>query len=73
VNIRLRKIQKPALDTRVILEPKWKEVLPVIRGNGDLNLLCGNCGAILAQGIFGGRIRDIVIHCPVCDSYNNLP
>ena len=72
LDVRLRIIPEPQPQTRAILEPKVGEVLPVIKGNGNLNLLCGNCGAILIEGIDKGQIRNIVIHCPICRFYNNI-
>jgi hypothetical protein len=72
LDVRLRVISEPKPQTRAILEPKVGEVLPVIKGNGNLNLLCGNCGAILIEGINKGQIRNIVIHCPICRFYNNI-
>jgi uncharacterized CHY-type Zn-finger protein len=38
------------------------------RGKGDINLLCGNCGAVLVQAR-----AYLSIHCPICDSFNNVP
>jgi hypothetical protein len=72
VDIKLAKINKPEPNTRIILDPKLAKILPIIKGNGDINLFCGECGSLLIEGIFGGRLKDIIIHCPVCDSYNNI-
>jgi len=73
LDIKLRAVSKVATNTSTILDPKSAEALPIMKGKGDINLLCGNCGAILVQGILRGQIRHIVIHCPICDSYNNVP
>ena len=73
MDIKLKVIPKPKPYTRVVLEPKLGEVLPVITGNGDLNLLCGNCSAVLVEGINNGQIRDIIIHCPICRHFNEIP
>ena len=73
MDVKLRVINKPKPKSRAILEPKVGEVLPVIKGQGSLNLLCGNCGAVLVKGIDEGQIRNIVIHCPICRFYNNIP
>ena len=69
----LKTIPKPKSGTRAVLDPKIGEVLPVIKGTGDVDLLCGNCKAVLVEGIFQGQIRNIVIHCPICRFYNNVP
>jgi len=73
LDVRLRVIPKPKPQTRAVLEPKVGEILPVIKGYGNLNLLCGNCGAILVEGINEGQIRNMVIHCPICRYYNDVP
>jgi DNA-directed RNA polymerase subunit RPC12/RpoP len=73
LDVRLRIILKPKPQTRAVLEPKVGEILPVIKGNGSLNLLCGNCGAVLVEGINEGQIRNMVIHCPICRYYNDVP
>lgn len=70
---KLKVIPEPKPNTRVILAPKVGEVLPVIKGNGNLNLLCGNCGSLLVKGIDEGQIRNIVIHCPVRRYFNEIP
>lgn len=65
MDIKLKTISKLASNTRTILDPKNAEALPIMKGKGDINLLCGNCGAVLVQGIYRGQIRRIVIHCPI--------
>jgi hypothetical protein len=52
LDIKLRTITKVATNTRTILDPKTAEALPIMKGKGDINLLCGNCGAVLVQGIY---------------------
>jgi len=51
LDITLKVIPKPKPYTRVVLEPKLGEALPVITGSADLNLLCGNCSTVLVEGI----------------------
>lgn len=70
---KLKVIPKPEPNTRTVFEPKVGKVLPVIKGVGNLNLLCGNCDAVLIEGINEGQIRNIVIHCPICRYYNEIP
>ena len=73
MDVRLRVIPKPKPQTRAVLEPKVGDILPVIKGHGNLNLLCGNCGVVLVRGINEGHIRNMVIHCPICRYYNDVP
>ncbi len=72
--IKLPVIPKPAEGTRAILVPE-KGVIPVIKGTGgDIDLLCGNCGIVLASGLVPTqKIVNIVIKCPNCGSYNDTP
>jgi len=69
---KLKVIPEPKPETRTILEPK-PNVVPVIKGVGNIDLLCGNCGETLVEGISEGQIRNIVIHCPKCRAYNEIP
>jgi len=69
---KLRVIPEPVEGTRTVLKPKIGEVLPVVKGGGDLNLLCGNCGAKLVEGINEGQIGNMVIRCSVCGNYNDV-
>ena len=67
---KLKIIPKPEPKTRTVFTGK---VLPFIKGVGDVNLLCGNCDAILVKGINEEQIRNIVIQCPICKFYNEIP
>jgi hypothetical protein len=73
LDIKLRIVSKETTNTKTILDPRTTGALPIMKGKGDINLLCGNCGAILVQGIYRGEIRHIFIRCPTCNSYNNVP
>jgi DNA-directed RNA polymerase subunit RPC12/RpoP len=55
-----------------LLLPKPGEVLPLIKCDADLNLICGGCGAKLVEGVVENEIRNIVIRCPICESYNEV-
>jgi hypothetical protein len=67
---KLKIIPEPKPNTRTVFVGK---VLPLIKGVGNLNLLCGNCNAKLIEGIDEGQIRNIVIQCPICKLYNEIP
>jgi hypothetical protein len=68
----LKVIPEPAPETKTVLVPK-PNVLPVIKGVGNIDLLCGSCNEILVEGISEGQIRNIVIRCPKCEAYNEIP
>lgn len=44
---------------------------PFFTGDGPLDLLCGECGATLADGMEEGRVRDVVFECPRCGAFND--
>lgn len=73
MNKQLKVISKPKPDSVSVLLPKKGETLPLIKFDGDLNLLCGNCNEVLVEGIIEeGQIKNVVIRCPVCRSYNEI-
>jgi hypothetical protein len=71
--VRLVEIPKPETN-RDILErtPGTVEDLgPFILGAGDINLICGRCDKILADGLeTGTQVRDIVFRCQDCGAYS---
>jgi phage FluMu protein Com len=74
MNRKLNIISKPMDDSVTLLLPKKGERLPLIKFDGDLNLLCGNCNEILVEGLFEDedQILSVVIRCPVCRNYNEI-
>jgi ribosomal protein S27E len=70
--VKLRTIPMPAEGTRTVLELQGK--FPAFKGKGDTDLVCGNCGQVLVEGMGGDAvIKNIVIKCPNCGNYNELP
>ncbi|MBK5133607.1 hypothetical protein JJE00_04165 [Candidatus Bathyarchaeota archaeon] len=73
MNKQLKVISKPNPDSVTLLLPKKGETLPLIKFDGDLDLLCGNCNEILVEGIIEeDQIKNVVIRCPTCRSYNEV-
>ena len=72
VDKKLKVIPEPSKGSRTLLLPKDGELLPLIECNADLNLLCGNCNALLVEGIVENQIRNIVIRCPICRRFNEI-
>jgi len=70
MRIKLNVIPKPSEGTRTVIESK---VSPAFKGEGDSDYICGNCGAVLAEKIRRGQIKNIVIHCPKCGQYSEFP
>ena len=67
---KLRIIAEPKPNTRTVFTG---QILPFMKGAGTLNLLCGNCNAKLVEGINEGQIKNIVIKCPICKFFNEIP
>ena len=74
MNKKLNIIPEPKPDSVTLLLPKIGERLPLIKFDGDLNLLCGNCNEILVEGLIEDedQILSVVIRCPVCRKYNEV-
>ena len=73
MNKKLTIIPEPEADSVTLLLPKRGETLPLIKFDGDLNLLCGKCSEILVEGITEGeQIMNVVVRCPFCRSYNEI-
>lgn len=70
MEIGLSIVSKPREGSRTVIEP---EVAPAFKGEGDVDYVCGNCGAVLAEKLREGQIENIVIHCPKCGKYNEFP
>lgn len=67
---KLEIIPKPEEGTRAVLTKDMEE--PYFKGDGDIDLACGNCNAILAEGVLEGTLRNLVLYCNKCGSYNNI-
>lgn len=63
---------------RVIAEPDTRQrivlslpTVPAVNGNGNLNVVCGGCGAVLIQHAPQCLpLRNVVIRCPSCRRCN---
>jgi phage FluMu protein Com len=70
--VKLRTIPTPAEGTRTVFE--LRGLFPAFTGKGETDLVCGNCGQVLVEGIGSDAIiKNIVIKCPKCGNYNELP
>jgi predicted RNA-binding Zn-ribbon protein involved in translation (DUF1610 family) len=70
--IKLPVVPKPDLSTRTVLEPAKDFAGPFIKGTGDVDYLCGSCGAVLVERVTTGQIKNTVFRCPNCGQYNEL-
>jgi hypothetical protein len=47
--------------------------VPLYAGYGDVDLTCGNCGQILAQGLREpAQLAHLVLQCSGCQTYNGM-
>jgi hypothetical protein len=73
-NITLPLIPESTKNTRAVFhQPPSEKPFPFFRGSGPADLLCGKCSFRLGQGIGVGQIKDLVLKCPKCSSYNDIP
>jgi hypothetical protein len=63
-------IEVPPDGATVFRTPKPGE--PVFTGDGPDSLLCGGCGHVLAQGLYGEQLQDLFIRCDQCDAMNDV-
>jgi DNA-directed RNA polymerase subunit RPC12/RpoP len=68
----MRVISKPSDRTRPILAPT-PNVGPVIKGNGNMTYLCGECETSVLETVEYKQVRDLVIKCKKCGSYLDIP
>lgn len=58
---------------RAIVHGTGTKVPPLFLGDGNLDLLCGKCQALLAQSTWHPCISNIIVDCPSCHAYNEVP
>lgn len=68
---RLGLIDKPPNMSRAVMHSKV--ALPLFKGEGNTNYLCGRCGMIIAKYAWKFSISNIVVECPSCHSFNEFP
>jgi predicted RNA-binding Zn-ribbon protein involved in translation (DUF1610 family) len=68
---RLNASARPPQGFRILVE---KGALPFWEGLGDVDFLCGMCGATLAKNNPKEYpFFEILFRCPQCGSYNRMP
>ena len=60
----------PEHEQRAALKP---DVNPALQGTGDLQLLCGQCRAVLAHKIWPNLVYDVGMICAECGTFNDTP
>ena len=68
----MRVISNPPDRTRPFLAPA-PNVGPVIKGNGNMTYLCGECETSVLETVEYNQVRDLVVKCKKCGSYLDIP
>jgi hypothetical protein len=68
----LKLVKEPTPKSRVIIYSE-NNTLPFFKGEGNINSLCGRCRAILVKLAWKLSISNIIVKCPICQSYNEFP
>lgn len=70
-DVKLKIVPKPADNTRIVVISNSKNSTILFKGKADHDLLCGQCGAVLAEKVGERQFRGPVFFCGSCDSYND--
>ncbi len=71
--IDLKVVQKPEATSRSIVRGKGAKVPPLFVGEGNIDYLCGRCEVVLAKNIWKLSLSNLIVQCPACESYNEIP
>lgn len=68
-------IDEPAEGTRsVLVRDEGDRGVYFAGEHGDVDLLCGACGHVLATGMESPtQVQNIVLQCPACLKFNDTP
>lgn len=67
--IKMKLIKQSEIGNRPVLQPApYLDAL--VKGEGDTDYVCNNCGKVLFEAIIEGQIIEIVVKCPVCGEFN---
>jgi hypothetical protein len=66
-------IEEPEPMSRTVIRSKAEKILPLFKGNGNIDYLCGSCQTVLAEHVWKLSMSNIVILCPSCHSFNEIP
>ena len=50
-----------------------RNVGPVIKGNGNMTYLCGECETSVLETVEYKQVRDLVVKCKKCGCHNDIP
>jgi hypothetical protein len=65
----LKVIPQSATDSRLVLRLNTDDV--IVKGRSNIDLLCGECRAVLAEGVAAEQLSNVVLYCNHCGSFND--
>lgn len=65
--VRMTRFAPPQRVTQAII---ICQVLPALRGEGDVDYLCGFCGAVIVEAVGHGQLQQLAFKCPTCVRYS---
>jgi hypothetical protein len=66
----LEVIPEPAQGTAAVFIPRAEGPIPLLRGQGSHDFLCGAFDNVITKDIDCGQMVNIVLNCPNCGSFN---
>jgi len=65
-------IPKPKEGTASVIVPSEGFQGPLFKGAEDIDLHCSSCSYKVAEGMASGQMKNMVLQCPGCRSYNAI-
>lgn len=69
---RMKVIPEPQQGTRSVLVSDGLKGA-YIKGKGPLSYTCGSCGRTLLRNVEYKQVQHLVIKCPDCSAFNEIP
>jgi hypothetical protein len=77
----MRKQESPTvymMRVRKSVDPQKESILvstvsPVMKSKGMSDYICGSCSTVLLSSVSYKQVQHIVVKCPECGSYNDIP
>ena len=70
-DLRLKLISEPVENTRVVVRSDSKNSTILFKGKSACNLLCGQCGAVLAERVEREQFNGPIFVCNGCGGHND--
>lgn len=67
--IKMKSIKESEVGSRSIIQAA-PTLESMVKGEGDTNYTCFNCGKVILETVDKGQVTEIVFKCPVCGELN---